>query len=218
MVSSTIRLSGAEKKADPCPNATAYFAELPNGWASFPTCVARASMLRGLRDRGSLDILESLPLQLRPILDHLRGDAEWLPEIVHVATIVAVRDMRFGEGSRGDAAFFEWLAKVNRELFESPPYVAAVSVLEAADLVPRLPTIWESLHVGVPVTVAMHSPARASAVLAYPRRLFSSLSLESFRRTIAVLLAKTSAAQVHVDVVRQVTGDAARAEFEMTWR
>jgi hypothetical protein len=32
------------------------------------------------------------------------------------------------------------------------------------------------------------------------------------------LLAKTSAAQVHVDVVRQVTGDAARAEFEMTWR
>jgi hypothetical protein len=193
----------------------AYFDDLPDGWASFPRCVARASLLGGLRARGALDALEGLPARLRPLLSHLTAEAEWLPEVVHVAALLAIRDAPFGP--RDDDAFLAWMGQLNRELLGGPELGGVIAIVTAAELVPRLPAMWELYHAGTPLMVDEHSATHARLVLAHPRRLFPPLSLESHRRTFALLLAKAGA-QPSVTMRTAVSGEDARTLFEARWR
>jgi hypothetical protein len=196
-----------------------YFETLPHGWASFPGCVARASLLGGLRDRGALDALEALPEQLLPrvLLDHLAATAEWLPEVVHVATLLAVRDARFGAGPRGDEEFQAWLSQLNRDLLDQPENSGAMEVTSSVELVPRLAAVWTTLHVGSPAVVARYSPNHASLTLTYPAALFPELAIESRRRAFALALAKQGAVQPMVAALTEVTGADAQTVFDATW-
>ena len=134
------KLSDSGRVVSPFATVSRYFEGLPDGWASFPTCVTRASLLGTLADRGALDALEALPERLGPrvLLDHLAATAEWLPEVVHVATLLAVRDVRFAAGPRGDEDFQRWLAQLNRELLDQPENSGAMQVASSSEYVPRL--------------------------------------------------------------------------------
>jgi hypothetical protein len=124
--------------------------------------------------------------------------------------LLAVRDARFGASARAEHAFYDWFSQLNRDLFEAPPYVGTVAFADPVDVLPHLPAIWESLHEGVSVTMAIPSRRCASATVTYPRRLFTPVSLESLRRTLTMLLAKTGAAQVNVGSSSVVTGEETR--------
>lgn len=200
------------------PTAAAYFDALPAGWASFPECRARAALLGGLRARGALDALDALPERLRPLLAHVAEAGDWLPEVVHVGTLLAVRDARFGGRAHADDEFLEWMAQLNRDLLGAPPLAGELSTESPADLVPHLPEIWSMFHAGTPMTVLSRSATAATAALAHPRLLLPALSLESHRRTLALSLAKAGAVAPAVTMRTEIAGDDARTIYAATWR
>lgn len=196
-----------------------YFADLPSGWASFPSCVARASLLGSLRERGALDALEALPERLLPrvLLDHLAAPSEWLPEVVHMATLLAVRDARFPAGPAGDEQFHGWLSQLNRDLLDQPEYSGAMRVADALEYLPRLAAVWSMFHAGTPAVVTPHSPNRASLSVSHPAALFPPLAIESRRRAFALALAKQGAAQPSIVVSTELDGLDARTVFDASW-
>ena len=200
----------------PNPTSMQYFHALPDGWSSFPTCLASAAFLVGLRERGAVAD-DALPKQLRHVLHEYGGDEEWLPEVVHVAAMIAVRDACFGHGPEADAEFLEWTTQLNRELFSNPRYAAALSCASPRDLVPRLPAIWSTFHRGSTFSVTVDEANHATCLLEHPRLLFTRLSLESHRRALAVLLAKAGAAKLQVTTATEVTGDHCLTTIDATW-
>lgn len=218
-MASSEKLSDSGRVATPFATVGRYFDALSDGWASFPTSVARASLLGTLRERGALDALEALPERLHPrvLLDHLSAPSEWLPEVVHVATLLAVRDVRFSAGSRGDEDFQRWLAQLNRDLLDRPENSGAMRVASPAEYLPRLAAVWAMFHVGTPAVVVMHSTNRGTLRLSHPASLFPALALESRRRAFALALAKQGAAQPSVVVATAVSGAEAHTAFDATW-
>ena len=218
-MASSEKLSDSGRVITPFATIGRYFDALADGWASFPGFVARASLLGTLRERGALDALEALPERLQPraLLDHLATTAEWLPEVVHVATLLAVRDVRYAAGPRGDEDFQRWLAQLNRDLLDRPEHSDAMLVASPAEYLPRLAAVWTMFHVGTPALVVTHSPNRASLTLSHPAALFPAIALESRRRAFALALAKQGAAQPNVVVNTVVSGADANTSFDATW-
>jgi hypothetical protein len=218
-MASAEKLPGSGRVVGPCETVSRYFEGLPVGWASFPHCVARASLLGVLSERGALDALEALPERLHPrvLLDHLAATSEWLPEVVHVATLLAVRDVRFTPGDRGDEEFHGWLAQLNRDLLDQPENSGAMKVASSAEYIPRLAAVWTMLHSGTPAVAVIHSANRAALSVTHPTALFPPLAIESRRRAFALALAKQGAAQPNVVVTSEISGDEARTVFDATW-
>jgi len=220
MAPTKVRALGTEQKAgtERYPTVTAYFDALPAGWASFPHCRARAMLLGGLRGRGALDALDALPARLRPILEHLAAATDFVPEVVHVGTLLAVRDARFGGRAHADDEFLEWMAQLNRELLGALPQAGALSAASPVDLLPHLPTIWSNFHEGTPITLLARSASAMSVAIAHPRLLYPHLALEWHRRTLALTLAKADAVAPAITMRTEVDGDDARTIYDATWR
>jgi hypothetical protein len=207
-----------DERPELCPTATAYFDALPHGWASFPDCVARASLLESLGARGALDALDdSLPTRLQPLRAHLATGSEWLPEVVHVAALLSVRDVRFGRAPGADDEFLDWMAQLNRELLASPDQAGARRAACPADLVPQLPALWATFHQGTTTTTTTTDDSHARVVLAHPRRLFHALSLESHRRAVVQMLARAGAAQLIAEARTELSGEQAETVLELSW-
>lgn len=197
--------------------ALAYFDGLPDGWASFPGCVANASLLMTERSQAAMNgVLDDLPGPLRVLPDYFSRRVRWLPEVVHVATSLAIRDVRFHDDDEG---FLAWLEKMNRELLSGDDMARAFHATRPADLVQRVPALWEEFHNGCPLALFDEGPTHASFALAHPEPLFHRLSLESHRRTLAILLAKSNAAKLEVTVTTRPVGDGlARTELLCHWQ
>ena len=196
--------------------AIAYFEQLPEGFASFPDCLALGSLLRG-RERGAVESLEGLPACLLPLLEHVERDAEWVPEVVNVASLLAIRDARFGEGKAEEEAFLSWLGRLNRDLLGGPSPDHAFLVADVADVLPRLPGFWETFHRGCPLSVVEHSEGHAKLVLTHPPQLFHRINLESHRRTLALSLAMSRPVQPRVTLHAESVGNETQTVFDVTW-
>lgn len=201
------------------PTVSSYLEGLPHGWASFPRCVARASLLGVLRERGALDVLEGLPERLdgRTLLSYFTTDAEWLPEVVHVATLLAVRDGTFAGYPRADEDFHRWVSQLNRDLLGGAGYFPSLAVSRPQELLRGLPALWETAHIGTPMTVRVDSATSASITIAHPAPLLHPLALESRRRTLALVLAKVGMVQPVVQMRTIVSGVDAETIFDATW-
>lgn len=210
-------VSHADQTTERYPSASAYFDTLPDGWASFPRCLARGSLVAGLRARGALDALDALPPPLRPLLEPSWAEAAWIPEVVHVATMLAVRDARFGNGSRADEQFLDWVAQLNRDLLGGSKHVESPIGVTPAVFVSRIPSLWEAYHAGTPMSVSKQNEAEVEVALAHPRHLFARLSLESHRRMLALSLAKANAVQPQVVLRTEPSGDGERTVFTAAW-
>lgn len=199
------------------PTALAYFEQLPDGWASFPGCVANASLLMTARSRAAMNgVFENLPGPLRVLPDFFARRVRWLPEVVHVATSLAIHDFRFRDDDEG---FLAWLEKMNRELLSGDDMSRAFHAPSPADLVARVPVLWEEFHNGCPLQLFEEGPTHASFALLHPAALFHRLSLESHRRTLAIALAKANAAQLEVTVTTHpASADLARTELRCHWQ
>lgn len=187
------------------PSVDAYYRGLPDGWRSYPTCLADASLLRGLRAAGSLDGLDSLPSELAAYLDP--APTGWIPEVVHVAVMLAVRDQRFA-GAGGEDAFIAWLHRLNRDVLPDRSHVGP----EAA--VHELPTIWSCLHVGTTVEVREVRPGSALLAAAYPEPLFPALANRWRRDAIVGYLVRAGAVQPRATELGRVEG---ATHISITW-
>jgi hypothetical protein len=201
------------------PTAAEYFDALPNGWSSFPTCLVRAELIASLSQRGVVT-KDALPARLHHVLDVATEDAramEWLPEVVHVTAMLAVRDARFGHGAQADSTFLSWMTQLNRELFSTSRHAAALSFNTPEDLVARLPDVWGAFRRGTRVVVEKSCAGSATFVLSHPPALFAPVCLESHRRAVAILLVKAGAVQPDVVTQTETHGDLARTTFVATW-
>jgi hypothetical protein len=169
--------------SDRFPTLTRYSEQLPVGLASFPACAASSVMLRGLVARDALGGLAGLPREIGSAVERIE-QTEWLPEVVHVAAMLALRDVRFGD----DETFLAWTGKLNREVMMD----RAANPPEALALVPR---IWSRLHRGTTVEVLDLSGHSGTLLTRHPRELFAPLIREWRTRAVLAFLARAGAAQ-----------------------
>lgn len=167
----------------------AYLRSLPEGARSFPECEAAASLLLGLRARGALDDL-LLPPPLREQLERA-GDDGWLPEVTHVAVLLAVRDARFG-GPAGDDALIEWMQGLSRPLVV--PEGEAARAPDPAAAVRLAAGVWGRFHRGTTLEVGRLTPRSASMIHRHPDEIFPPVVIEWRRRVLLAMLAGAGAA------------------------
>lgn len=186
------------------PTAEAYEASLPDGWASYPACRARASLLAGLAGIG---VLEGLPAPLEAWVARLARET-WIPEVVHVGVIVALRDVRFRPGSTGEDDFVAWLTKLNREVMPYLPGEAPEGVLR------RLTGTFAALHEGTTLVLTDAGSGHARLEAGHPPNVFPPLMRRC--RRVAMLAYLSRAGAVQPDAIeRDVPGGSVA---EITWR
>lgn len=193
-----------EKPSPGLPTLTSYLAGLPHGWRSYPECEARASMLGRLSSIGILSELDALPADVRSAI-HGIGETDWIPEVVHVGVLLALRDLRFGPS--GEEAFLAWLAKLNREIM---PERVVGGPMEAARQMPR---IWAELHRGTTLVLADVSEHAARFVARHPPDLFTPLSHRWRRHAVHAFLSRAGAVQPRS--IERPAPDG--SVIEMTW-
>jgi hypothetical protein len=164
----------------------AYRRGLPEGWGSYPECRASASLLGSLAKTGALEGLEDLPEELVPYLTP--RDEAWIPEVAHVAILLALRDQRFG-GNDGEEAFLAWLNKLNGALLPDRSDIGPQAAVR------EFPAIWSSLHRGTELRVIEARLHEALLACVYPEPLFPAIANRWRRDAIAAYLVKAGAAQ-----------------------
>lgn len=205
---------------NPFAALTSYYEGLPNGWASYPECLVKGWFSNYLRERAALDAIQSIPERLDPALlsSHLTNPLEWIPEVAHVALLLAVRDTCFAPTPRGEEDCLEWMTQLNRSLFSQPEVAAALNA-PLADGVARVPQIWAMFHRGTPMTLMRQDSNSAAVLLEHPAGLFPPISVETQRRAFALAAAKSGAVNpdVRVKTDRVPGARLMRTVVEATW-
>jgi hypothetical protein len=196
------------------PSVARYLAALPDGWASYPSCKAHVTVVASLRERGAFDDLGGLP---EPLARVLAGelDSEWIPEVVHIGTLLLFRDARFG-GADGEEAFLAWMTDLRRQLMASDAHASAFAASEPAEVVAKLPQLWSRFHQGTSWRVEAAGPP-ARVVHWSPRGVFVPLWAAWIRRIILIALAKGGAAQPEVTAEMTHEGAETRTVFTLRW-
>ena len=193
------------KSSRPLPSVVAYGRGLPDGWGSYPACRASASLLGSLQNAGVLEDLVGLPEEIE---SYIRPIAEpWIPEVVHVTVMLALRDQRF-TGPNGESAFVTWLHRLNGELMLDRSGLGPQAALHG------LPGLWSDLHQGTEIRVIESRNGSALVAYLYPEPLFPPLANRWRRDAIAGYLVRAGAVQPRITELGRV-GDA--THVSITW-
>lgn len=179
------------------PSVDAYLRGLPDGWCSYPECRADGALLGSLRASGSLDGIDALPDALARHL--LPGAERWIPEVAHVAILLAIRDRRFA-GPRGEAAFVAWLQRLNSDLLPDRSDVGPDVAVHG------FPDLWASLHRGTFVEVLEAGPRHALLAAVHPEPIFPPLAMRWRRDAVVGYLARAGAVQPRATELGRVHG------------
>jgi hypothetical protein len=168
-------------------------------------------LVGSLRERGVFDGLEELPEVLVKWVAPPAARAPWVPEIVSVAAFLAIRDARY-PGAAGELEFLAWIDALNHKILDAelPSVVATPSAA-----VEWLPAMWAHFHRGTTLTVALETERSAEIEFSHPRFLFPGSWMESRRRTLASVLARSGAVQPEVRASRD---DEYGTRFVLSWR
>jgi hypothetical protein len=162
-------------------------------------------MIGSLLLRGALDGIQGLPEELARHLDPL--PAPWLPEIAHVALILAIRDARF-TGPTGEDAFAAWLHRLNADLLPDR------SDIGPSKAVHFFPALWAGLHEGTTLEVLDAGPTHALLASLHPEPIFPALANRWRRDAIAGYLVRAGAVQPRVSERGRIEG---RTHIAITW-
>jgi hypothetical protein len=162
-------------------------------------------MIGGLVKAGALDGLEALPAELAAYLDPIPED--WIPEVVHVALILAIRDERF-RGPAGEDAFAAWLHRLNASLLPDR------SDIGPAKAVQLFPDLWAELHQGTRLEVLDAGPTHALLGGIHPEHLFPDLANRWRRDAVAGYLVRAGAVQPRVVELGRIDG---KTHVAVTW-
>lgn len=185
--------SERRREREALPRMAAYLAALPAGVRSFPDCQADAALLRGLVAAGAVEGL-ALGGDLRRVVGRAASGAEgWVPEVAHVAVLLALRDARFA-GPGGDEALVRWLAEASRPLVAAGPE-GGRAARDAAAAVRDVPEVWARHHRGTPIEVLEVGARRAHLLHHHPDAIFPRLAHEWRRRVVLSMLARAGAAR-----------------------
>jgi hypothetical protein len=196
------------------PATSKYLASLPLGLESFPLCSIRdVTIDTYVRDFGGLAEEPGLP---EPVAKLLRGGAResWLPATVFQTANLVVRDLAFSD----DGSFFEWIFKINAELFERPLLRSLMRLLSPSLIVIGATRRWSTFHRGSELVAGRVSRTEGRdetvARLRYPTGVFSPTFLTSLEQ---VFLAALAASRAKDPRVQAGAIGPVEAEYRVSW-
>ena len=125
------------------PQLRAYLERLPDGLASYPGCLAKASLYRSIIEELPLDDTR-LPEPLQDLLRRPRAVSEWIPEVHSHAVLLAQYDQRF-------TALPEFAAHcyaAQRRLWDSKIYAFMMRLMSPVRLLASTSQRWGQFHRG----------------------------------------------------------------------
>ncbi|MCZ7677693.1 MAG: hypothetical protein M5U28_02505 [Sandaracinaceae bacterium] len=153
------------------PSAAAYLARLPEGLASHPQCVVKASVLRDVADARPLgpDDLAALPGPVAQLVREPPPVSSWVPEVHALVAMIAIRDRHFAPGEIGLSAYEEWTYERNKKLLARPLYRALFLLLSPERLLRNVGNRWAMFRRGSRLELVERSASSATVRLSFPR-------------------------------------------------
>ena len=196
------------------PRTASYLATLPAGLQSYPTCVCRADIYAATRtDYPEMGSETDLSSELRYYLKGINA-AEWIPEVLGNALLLAIRDLHF----LSNDAFLHWVFTLNDRLFDTPLYRAAFHIFSPQLLLMGATKRWSAYHHGTVLTpspaITVQGRVYCKAQFTFPPRLYDELLLENLGQAYlaAVTAANAKEPRLAIEDVSEVSG-----RFVVSW-
>lgn len=165
------------------PHVDEYVAQLPDGLASYPEAVAKASTLRQMRSILPADFeWDRMPAELREVVVSPPPVSSWVPESIACAVSLAVRDIAFDD----DAAFLDWIEGGFSTFFAGPLYRVLMAVASPHSLARGAGKRWAALRKGTTRSLVEEHPNGNISRVDYPPWLVPRLHAEGTARGILV--------------------------------
>jgi hypothetical protein len=195
------------------PTVARYLRDLPDGLASYPECLAKASLLHSIREQGPELDASALPSPLDELVTAPPPVSSWLPEVHTNAIMLAAFDLAFRTAG-GMAAFLEWVYERNRKLLSAPLYRVLFLVVSPERLLLHMEKRWAAFHRGTDLTLIERREGHARVRLTFPSKLHCEHSARGVGAALRAAADSAGAKDCRV-TVRPAEG---QAEFEIDWR
>lgn len=190
-----------------------YLADLPDGVASYPTYVQKASVLRSFLTEGAIPaaLLQRLPPELRAGLEPMPPVNQWIPEAHANAVILGVRDLHFDT----DDAFERWVYQQNLALLRGPLYIALFRVVGPTRVMNGGAARWAQFHRGITLSIRVAKDQQAEVTLTCPPELLGPLMARCYTTAFRAALEIAGAKDVSV---RLAASHAKGFDLTASWR
>jgi hypothetical protein len=198
------------------PTVAEYVDRLPQGCASYPQCVAKASFLcQSLKDK-PIDVAPgALPEPVESLIRTPPAVTAWIPEAHFNAAMFAVRDIHF-PGLRGREDFRRWTHQLAATLFQTTLYRALFFVVSPMRLLRGIESRWHAFHRGgVELRIVEERKTLARIRITYPDFLYVDLALVGLQTSVQAAVEAAGGREVTVVVARLSDGE---TELLTVWR
>lgn len=156
------------------PHAVSYVAALPHGLASYPQCLVKGAVLRGLLETTPVAFTrEGLGEELFTLLDTPPLPNAWFSE-VHFNALMLAQQERMERSS-----YDEWVYRRNRRLLESSLYRMLFLVLTPERLFTGMPRRWAAFRRGSELLAVEHGTGHATVEVRFPSKLHDARTLRN---------------------------------------
>lgn len=191
------------------PRTSHYLAQLPEGLASYPQCLAKGSVLRGIVETAPIALAPNdLPPELRALLAEPPLPTDWMSEVSLLVLGHAYRDRLTSK------AWEDWTYERNRTLAGKSLYRVLFHVVSPERLFAGFPQRWPAFRRGSEMRVLEISDRRALLQLLSPPHLHDDHSMATMA---AVLRALGDTAGARNMAARVASLTDVEARLELTW-
>lgn len=175
---------------------TEYVQALPAGLASFPDCMAKASMVRTAFQTLPLNVEQpGLPDLLKTYLSTPPLANAWIPETEYVAVCLAIAD------AHGlDTAGFQSLWYGSMQRMTKGLYAALLGWVSPHTLLRTLATRWDHFHLGT-TAAATALDDSLEICLEYPEPLWPDLIVKGYVSVFQALVDRSSKPDARVRLI-----------------
>lgn len=154
------------------PQLRAYLERLPDGLASYPGCLAKASLYRSIIEELPLDDAR-LPEPLQDLLRRPRAVSEWIPEVHSHAVLLAQYDQRFTALPEFSAHCYA----AQRRLWDSKIYAFMMRLMSPVRLLASTSQRWGQFHRGTELVAERSGEGAAWLRLTTPPHVYDEIAL-----------------------------------------
>jgi len=193
----------------PCVHA--YLERLPAGLASYPECLAKASILRDMLATRPL-AADDVPPELTELVLHPPPVSSWIPEVWFCTAASAIYGRHFG--GRDLDGYVQWIEGFNEVLFRKPLYRVLFALISPSRLVAGAANRWAAFHRGITFELVERTPLSVLVRLDFPPYIYG---IEMLHALSAGLRAAIRVAGGHDPSTEIALTTATRAEYWVRW-
>ncbi|MCA9606544.1 MAG: hypothetical protein KC619_13155 [Myxococcales bacterium] len=195
------------------PRLERYLARLPDGWASYPECTIKATLVQAAFAAIPEGSMGRLPAPLLARASERVLSTSWAPEVEMIAIIHAAVDLR-SETPGGEAALWEQVTQENVALFQRKEYRPLIRAGNPGRAIEHLSRSWNLFHRGTTFECLETTPGRVVLLHTYPHLLFPSLALRMRSASLQGILIACGATDA--DMREEALGPG-RTRYVATW-